>query len=52
MKKVVYFGALTVFLLGCPQAYAAGSVAAGAKIGTLGAGADLSLQLASSLNAR
>ncbi len=52
MKKVVYFGALTVFLLGSSQVYAAGSVAAGAKIGTLGAGADLSLQVASSLNAR
>lgn len=52
MKKVVYFGAFTVFLLGSSQVYAAGSVAAGAKIGTLGAGADLSLQVASSLNAR
>jgi hypothetical protein len=52
MKKIVCSGALTVLLLGSSQAYAAGSVAAGAKIGTLGAGADLSLQLASSLNAR
>lgn len=52
MKKIIYCGALTVFLLGNSQVYAASSVAAGAKVSTLGVGADLSMQVAPSLNAR
>jgi len=52
MKKVICYSALAVFLLGSSQAFAASPVAAGAKVGTLGAGADLSLQVVPSLNAR
>ena len=52
LKKVICYSALTVFLLGSSQAFAASPVAAGAKVSTLGVGADLSLQMAPSLNAR
>lgn len=52
MKKVIYCSALAVFLLGSSQALAASPVAVGAKVSTLGVGADLSLQLVPSLNAR
>jgi len=52
MKKALYCGALAVFLLGSSQVHAASPLAVGAKIGTLGVGADVSMQVVPSLNAR